>query len=94
MVIRVTVKAFADFRELLGREQVIAAPEGETVRGILKTLGCRHELFLSQVLEQDGRLRPAVNILQNGRNIQSLRGLDTALEDGDIVAVFPPVAGG
>ena len=39
-------------------------------------------------------LRDLVNILQNGRNIQFLAGLDTPLNDGDTIALFPPVAGG
>jgi molybdopterin converting factor small subunit len=39
-------------------------------------------------------LRDLVNILKNGRNIQFLSGLDTPLDDGDTIALFPPVAGG
>ncbi|MDD1680192.1 MAG: MoaD/ThiS family protein [Methanoregula sp.] len=35
-----------------------------------------------------------MNILQNGRNIHFLAGLDTLLSDGDIIALFPPAAGG
>jgi molybdopterin converting factor small subunit len=33
-------------------------------------------------------------LILNGRPIQNLRGYDTPLEDGDILAVFPVMAGG
>jgi len=90
----VTVKTFADFRELLGKELVLSIPEGETVRELLQILGKRHAAFLPKVLQDDGQLRPYVNILENGRNIKFLNGLETRLAEGDIVAIFPPVAGG
>jgi molybdopterin converting factor small subunit len=33
-------------------------------------------------------------LILNGRPIQNLQGYDTPLEDGDILAVFPVMAGG
>ena len=44
-------------------------------------------------LRHDG---PRKNILiaLNGRNIRSLQGMDTYLNDGDCLAVLPVVAGG
>ncbi len=90
----VTVKTFADFREILGKELVMSIPEGETVRGLLQKLGNGNTAFLSRVLGSDGNLRPAINILKNGRNILSLHGIETRLAEGDIISIFPPVAGG
>ena len=90
----VTVKTFADFREILGKELVMSIPEGETVRGLLQKLGNENTAFLSKVLGSDGNLRPAINILQNGRNILSLHGIETCLAEGDVISIFPPMAGG
>ena len=33
-------------------------------------------------------------LILNGRPIQNLQGYDTPLEDGDVLAVFPVMAGG
>lgn len=53
------------------------------------------ERMLAQLYEQGARkLRGTVNILVNGRSIDLLEGLKTSLKDGDVVAIFPPVAGG
>jgi len=35
-----------------------------------------------------------VNVLKNGRNIHFLNGLETPLSEGDVIALFPPAAGG
>jgi molybdopterin converting factor small subunit len=65
----VTVKAFADVRELLGPELLISIPEGKTVRQLLQMLDKKNTGFLLRVLESDGLLRPYVIILKNGDQI-------------------------
>jgi molybdopterin synthase sulfur carrier subunit len=90
----VTVKAFADLGKLLGRELVISVPEGETVRQLLQILGKKDADFLPRILESDGQLRSYVSILENGRNIKYLLDLDTPLAEGDVISIFPPLAGG
>lgn len=50
--------------------------------------------FQRWVLEEDGRLSQLSIVLINGRDSRDLGGLDAPLKPGDIIAIFPPVAGG
>jgi len=46
------------------------------------------------LFEEDGSLRRNVSILVNGDNARNLKGMATALAQGDIVAIVPAIAGG
>jgi molybdopterin synthase sulfur carrier subunit len=64
-----------------------------TVRRLLDvvcTSNERHE----KIFDDAGQLRTGVTILRNGRNIVFLEGLNTELNNGDKIALFPPVTGG
>ncbi|MDI6892933.1 MAG: MoaD/ThiS family protein [Actinomycetota bacterium] len=91
----VTVKFFANFREVTGQAQV-TMPNVSSVRGLLDELVREFGQRLSDLLydPQTGELRDTVIILVNGRAITLMEGLGTWLEDGDTVAIFPPVSGG
>jgi molybdopterin synthase sulfur carrier subunit len=91
----VTVKFFAGFREAAGKEQ--EKVEGVTdVGSLLEELVSRFgEKMLVQLYEPGTKkLRGIVHVLVNGRSIDLLEGLKTSLKYGDVVAIFPPVAGG
>ncbi len=90
----VTVKTFADLRKTLGQELVLSIPDGGTVRDLLRILGERYAAFSPEGFESEGRLKPDINILQNGRNIKNLDDLDTKIAERDVIAIFPPIAGG
>jgi molybdopterin synthase sulfur carrier subunit len=92
--ITITVKSFATFREIMDRQIDIDFPEGATIRTLLTELTGRYEGLGGLVFADPGTLRDFVNILKNGRNIHFLAGLDTPLDDGDVIAMFPPIAGG
>jgi len=90
----VEVKFFASFREIMGQKKVtMEADNVEEVLGEIKEeyseLGS--EIFLD---EDSSELEDFVIIMVNGRKIEMLDGTETSLEDGDTVAIFPPVAGG
>ncbi len=89
----VTVKFFADLAQVFGKEVRPPSRPATDVAGLLgglcDTEGRRRALFAGP-----GELRERLTVLVNGRNILFLDGLSTALRDGDVVSVFPPVYGG
>ena len=91
---KVAVRGFAEFRELLGEEFSVSVQVGESVGGLLEALESTNPAFQSRIRQSDGNLMPAIIILLNGRSIHSLRGLESGLTEGDVVAIFSPIAGG
>jgi molybdopterin synthase sulfur carrier subunit len=69
-------------------------PKGATIRSLLGELTGRYEGLSDLLFAAPGNLRDFVNILRNGRNVEFLGRLDTPLDDGDVIALFPPIAGG
>jgi adenylyltransferase/sulfurtransferase len=91
----ITVKFFANFREVTGKKQEVVE-ETKNVASLLDELVHRFGAGLAEQLYPPGtqELRETVHILVNGKGIRLLQELDTPLEDGDVVAIFPPVSGG
>ena len=92
--ITVTVKSFATLREVMDAQIRVDLPKGATIRSLLGELTGRYEGLSDLLFAAPGILRDFVNILRNGRNVEFLGRLDTPLDDGDVIALFPPVAGG
>ncbi|MGA2912721.1 MAG: ubiquitin-like small modifier protein 1 [Methanoregula sp.] len=92
--INVTVKSFATLREVMDAQIRMDLPEGATIRSLLAELTGRYEGLNELIFAAPDTLHDFINILKNGRNIHFLAGLDTPLDDRDLIALFPPVAGG
>ena len=91
---KIRVKAFATFREVMDNQVDMDFPKGASVKTLLDELTARYGRLGELMFAAPDTLRDFVNILKNGRNIYFLAGLDTPLDDGDVIALFPPVAGG
>ena len=91
---KVLVKAFATFREVMDSQIDMDLVEGSTILTLLDELTGRYTGLGEMMFDANGTLRNFINILRNGRNVQFLGGLDTPLSDGDVIALFPPLAGG
>jgi MoaD family protein len=80
-------------RPTVGGERSVAA-EGSTLRELINNVDKRHPGFAGQLLEVDGAQRRFVNIYVNDEDVRYLDGLDTRVEEGDVISILPAVAGG
>ena len=81
-------------RDIIPAEDEMEVPERSTVGDLLTALAARYPGVGDALFTSPGEVRAYVNISKNGRNIHFTGGLETPLEDGDTVALFPPAAGG
>ena len=90
------IQFFSLIRMLLKREAIdIPWVEGETVQSVLdKTQAQITTPFLHKLLDKQGTAHAGTIILVNRKNILHLQGLQTPIADGDVLAFFPPGAGG
>ena len=88
-------KLFADLAEVAGgKEAEVETPPGETVGAALDALVAEYPGLEDRIYDDEGDLREHINVLRNGANVHAEDGLDTELEAGDELALFPPVSGG
>ncbi len=90
----ITVKFFTTLRIHLGFAELRCEPV-QTVGQLLEACEKKSpKPFLTKLLKNGGDLVTGAIILVNGKNIQHLDGLETAVSDGDEIALFPPGGGG
>ncbi|GAB6880176.1 MoaD/ThiS family protein [Halorubrum gandharaense] len=88
-------KLFADLAEIAGDRVVeVDADSGDTVGDAFDALLAAHPDLRERVLDDDGEIADHINVLRNGESVHAADGLDTELDAGDELALFPPVSGG
>jgi molybdopterin synthase sulfur carrier subunit len=93
------VRFFTSLREIADKkEETLKFPEGEkvTLDKVLKILAQRYgKRFVEYVYDdKTDEVKGFLQFLINGKSVATLNGLQTELEDGDVLAILPPVGGG
>ena len=95
---RITIRSFLTMRDVMGDQSAL-----ELEVGSLTLIELLHELsymfgdrFSQMVFDKSGKvLSPHIRILINGRHYSHIpQKLNTRLQEGDDVSLFPPIMGG
>ncbi len=68
--------------------------QGDTVGVVIRDLTEQYPGLKKHLFNDDGRLRPYVNIFINQEDIRVLQGEDTPIKVGDRLMIVPSIAGG
>jgi MoaD family protein len=82
------IKLYANLRKIAGTKELSIT--GGTIGSVLNELVRRHPA-VGDVILANGKLRQHIVVTRNGHNVIDL---ETPVTDQDIVAIFPPIAGG
>ncbi|HJW66117.1 MAG TPA: MoaD family protein [Candidatus Bathyarchaeia archaeon] len=96
---RVSVRFFTSLREIIKKkEETLEFSDSEkvTIGMVLETLSQKHSKnFTDYVYDvKTHEVRGFLQFLVNGKSASTLNGLQTELNDGDVLAILPPVGGG
>jgi sulfur-carrier protein len=89
----VEVRVPTILRTHTGGEKKVEA-QGATLREAIDDLEDRHPGIKGKLIDDEGSLHRFVNLYVNDEDVRFLGGAETPLDDGDVVAILPAVAGG
>jgi molybdopterin synthase sulfur carrier subunit len=88
-----TIKIPPVLRPSVGGSKELSA-EGANVGEVLRGLASAHPATEQQLFSADGALNRYVNVYLNDEDVRVLGGLDTAVNEGDVLVILPAMAGG
>ena len=77
-----------------GQAQVELAGSPATLGDALAELGARYPGVARRVLDEQGKVRPHINLFVGGDCVRFGEGLATRLPEGCEIAILPAVSGG
>lgn len=91
---KVKVRFFARFRELLGTDIIAEPANGTSIGSLVSGIARKNPEGYDAIFDEHGTFREFVIVMQNGKRIETADAGTVMIADGDEIAIFPPVAGG
>jgi molybdopterin synthase sulfur carrier subunit len=93
---KTTIRLFTTLREITGERLVTLQfnSTSNTIRQVLETLAQRYGEKFHNYLFKGKEVRGHLQVLLNGKSTSLLENLETLVNEGDEIAIIPPVGGG
>jgi adenylyltransferase/sulfurtransferase len=88
-----TLKIPTPLRPYAGGQEEIDVPSG-TIGDALTSLTEQHPDLKQHIFNEEGQLRPFVNLYLNQDDVRYLDGLATPVAEKDLLRIIPSIAGG
>ena len=89
----VSVRIPTPLRKLTGNLELVEA-EGATVGDIIESLEQSYPGLRERILNENGDIRPFVNIYLNDEDVRFLEEKASVVKVGDEISIVPAIAGG
>jgi molybdopterin synthase sulfur carrier subunit len=91
---KVKIRFFARFRELLGTDIIVEPASGTAFASLIREVAGKKREGYDAIFDEHRSFREFVILMLNGKRLEAADAEKTVISDGDEIAVFPPVSGG
>ena len=91
---KVIIRGYGDLKRVIGDRSTVELKDDAKISSLILELGGRVKGSRKAYLGGYNMESSTLVVLVNGRNIQTLNGVDTALKEGDFITFIPVVIGG